>query len=75
MTLRERLLKGERVKVQGKYTAKRFQMQRVEASWGVWFLQAFDLDGKRIAHESVLWNHPSADAWIQGVRLDLTVRP
>ena len=69
MTLRERLLNGEKVAVQGKYTAKRFYIRRVEGSLGVFFLQAYEMDGKRVKNESVRWNHPTCEAWIRGVRI------
>ena len=66
-TLRERLLAGERVLVQGKYTARKFQMGIVEASLGVRFLCAFD-KGRAVSKENVLWGTETAERWLRGVR-------
>lgn len=70
--LRKRLLCGERVAVQGKYTARRFHMGIITASLGVKFLCAF-VDGKRVAKESVMWGTETADAWLRGVRFDCEI--
>lgn len=69
MDLRERLVNGEKILVQGKYTATRFYMQRREASLGVFFLHALDLKGNAFPGENVLWNSPTCNAWIRGVRV------
>jgi hypothetical protein len=61
--LKERLLAGERIKVQGRYTAKRFHLGIVEAPLGVKFLCAFDEQGRRVRGSA------QAEAWLMGVRL------
>ncbi len=66
--IRDRLLAGETVNVQGKYTAKRFQMGRVEGALGIYFLCAFE-NGRRVRNENVMWGTESAEAWIRAVRI------
>lgn len=66
-TLRNRLLAGERVDVQGRYTARKFQMGIVESSLGVRFLCAF-VEGRRVPKENVMWGTETAESWLRGVR-------
>lgn len=72
MTLRERLLTGERVKVQGKYSGTRFHLEIRHGELGTQWLTACDSSGLAFRKQNVQWGTDAAESWIRGVRVAIS---